>query len=89
MPRKPAIHLYAVSITAYASADIQARVSSGEDFITSPEQLTSELIYLGSSERQAAWALYAAHKAARKNPLAYLVTLGRDNDAIMRIDVEH
>jgi hypothetical protein len=90
MPRKQAtIHIYSVHITCYANEDIMARVERGEEFITQPSQLQGEMVYMGSSERLAAWHFYSAHKKASKNPLAYLVTLRKDSKTIMRIDVEH
>jgi hypothetical protein len=86
MPRKPAsTHFYSVYLTFYATPEVKERVERGEEYITSPGQLTSETFYFGSNERQAGVKFYQAAKRAMQAPLALSVTVIRDLEVIVRV----
>jgi hypothetical protein len=71
MPRKKMpVHMYSVFVNAYVDEETRARIERGEEVVTLPEQLTSELFYFGRSERQAGYAFYKATRTAMNNPLA-------------------
>jgi hypothetical protein len=84
MPRrKPAMHTYSVYILTYAS-----NVDRSEP-ITHPEQLGGQLVYMGTSERLAAWHFYQAVRTATADPLAFVVLMYKDRQVIARARIEH
>ena len=86
MPRKQQpLHSYSVYLTSYASAEIKDRVTSGQDYLQSADQLVTTVLYLGSSERQAAWQFYKAAQEAMANPLVISVKIRRDGQEYIRL----
>ncbi len=85
--KKAPIHTYSVFVSTYATQQIKDRVVRGEDYLTQPEQLESEIVYFGNSERQAGYAFYRAARASMNNPLAYAVEMKRDMQVIVRVRV--
>jgi len=81
-------HLYSVYMTSYATLEIKQRVERRELYIHDPVQLTSESFYFGTNERTAGVKFYQACKAAAKSPLAFSVSVMRDNETILRVSVE-
>ena len=50
MPRKKQpVHSYSVYLTSYATQEIKDRVTSGQDYLSSADQLVTTALYLGSS----------------------------------------
>ncbi len=90
MPRKkPPTHIYGVYITFYADETIKERVERGEEFIISPEQVTTQLVYLGSSRSVAVNSFFRAAQAAMNNPLADTVKVEMGDEVLIRVRIEH
>jgi hypothetical protein len=81
--------MYSVHITSYASMEIKEQVERGGLHITQPGQLGGSLVYMGTSERQAAWSFYRAIRTAATDPLAYKVTMYRGNEIVAQAPVLH
>jgi hypothetical protein len=82
-------HFYTVHFTCYATQEIKDRVLRGELHISSPDQFSGELLYLGDSESKAKTKFYEASKKAMKDPLAYSVTVEKDHQTLIYFKVEH
>jgi hypothetical protein len=78
-----------VLITFYASEEVKARVERGDEYITGPDQLGLERVYFGRDERQAGLKFYQAVKKAFNMPLAFNVTVWRDNEVVVRVKIDH
>jgi hypothetical protein len=76
---------YSVYLTSYATQEIKDRVTSGQDYLSSADQLVTTALYLGSSERQAAWQFYRAAQEAMRNPLVISVKIRRDGKEYIRL----
>jgi hypothetical protein len=89
MPRQKAqTYLYSVYVTSYASAEVKQRIESGTEHVKGPEQLKTQSFYVGTSKARAEQSFSRAAVAAYNNPLAFLVTLYRDNLILARMRVE-
>lgn len=90
MPRKRApVQTFSVYIIAYANEEVRRKVEAGEEHIISTEQLSGRLVYLGPSERLAAWNFYKAVREASANPLAFLVRIQKGSKTIAEVRIEH
>lgn len=90
MPRKrPPVHTFGVYIIAYADEEVRRKVEAGEEHIMHPEQLGGRLVYLGPSERLAAWHFYKAVREASPDPLAFMVRIQKGSKTIAEVRIEH
>ncbi len=53
--------------------------------VTQPEQLTGRLLYMGPSERLAAWQFYQAAADSLHDPRAYSILMERDREVIAHV----
>lgn len=85
MPRKRApTHLYSVSVSFFLDEHAKERFERRESI-----QIMTELVYNGTSERQAIASLYRTARAAMTNPLAYAVLMEQDGKVVVRARIEH
>jgi len=82
MPRKKQpVHSYSVYLTAWVSREIKEM----EKHVSSADQLETRTLYLGSSERTAAWHFYRGAQEAMRNPLVISVKIRRDGAEYIRL----
>jgi|GraSoi_2013_60cm_1033757.scaffolds.fasta_scaffold24587_2 hypothetical protein len=89
MPSRKPYHRYRVTITSYATATIKERAESGVEPIIDPAQIDMESVYSGEDERQASVKFFQAIRKARKELLAFHVTVWKDGDIFVQVPVEH
>ena len=91
MPRKKPTGpkpMLTVFLSAYADEEIKERMERGGVF-TNQDEIVTSVVYLGTSERAAGYALYRAMEAATTNLLAFEVVIWKGNITIARVRVEH
>jgi len=86
-PHKDAEGYYALTISIYASEEIQQKAKRGENWM-SPDALIVDVVHVGKGKEWIAQKFYEAAVTAMGNPLAFEITVFRQfSDPAKRVEV--